>query len=74
MHNIIGWSMIVLLLFSVGCSSDTNGYVGNKKSHVFHRYSCEWGQRISAKNIVNISSRAVAVNKYHMRPCKVCKP
>ena len=75
MCKVIIWSLVVFSLFSLGCSSDiVTGYIGNKKSRIFHRYDCEWGQRISAKNLIKINSRDIAVTKYHMRPCKVCKP
>lgn len=69
--------LAVLTLFSAGCSSGVTGgkkYIGNKKSHVFHYSDCKWGQKISPKNVVIIDSRKDAINVYHMRPCKSCRP
>lgn len=74
MRRLISCLLVSLILFSVGCSSSVQGYRGNKKSRIFHRYSCEWGQRISPKNAIDINSREEAIKKYHMRPCKSCKP
>ena len=77
MRIFIRCMLIFLLLFSLGCSSSfdsVRGYRGNKRTHIFHCYSCEWAQRISSKNAVDISSREEAIKKYHMRPCKSCKP
>ena len=77
MRRFVSCVLVLLVLLSIGCSSSfdsVRGYRGNKKSRIFHRYSCEWAQRISSKNAVDISSREEAIKKYHMRPCKSCKP
>lgn len=69
--------LVFSILFSVGCSSDTSGgksYIGNKKSRIFHYSNCKWAQKISSNNIVVIDNRKKAVNIYHMRPCKSCRP
>lgn len=81
MRRYISYLLIVLILSLIGCSSGTSGkriysksYIGNKKSHIFHYYDCKWAQKISSKNVVKIKNRRDAINVYHMRPCKSCKP
>ena len=39
----------------------------------FHKPSCEWAQKISAKNRETFKTRDEAIKAGH-RPCKVCKP
>jgi len=48
-------------------------FVASKNSHVFHRASCPFAQRISAKNLVSYATRdeAIAAGK---RPCERCNP
>jgi len=48
-------------------------YVGNKRSHVFHRPHCRFGKKVSKTNRVVFFTRWSALEKgYH--PCRRCKP
>ena len=46
-------------------------YIGNARSHIFHRLSCS--TLPSAKNAVNLRSREEAVSQGY-RPCRRCNP
>ena len=48
-------------------------YVGNKKSHVFHRSTCSSAQSMSEKNKVEFSSRDEAIDAGYT-PCGKCNP
>jgi micrococcal nuclease len=48
-------------------------YIGNSRSMKFHTLTCEYGQQISPKNAVDLSSRDEAIDEGYA-PCKVCNP
>jgi micrococcal nuclease len=48
-------------------------YVGNKKSFVFHRPSCNYGAKIPEKSRIIFHQRSDAI-KIGYSPCKYCKP
>ncbi len=50
-----------------------NGYIGNKRSRIFHRTNCRYAIQIAENNRVYFKSREEALNAGY-RPCKVCKP
>ena len=64
----------IITVLSFACIALAESYIGNKRSGIFHFESCEWAQKISSYNAVEIESRQEAINVYHMRPCKVCRP
>ena len=51
----------------------SGAYVGSRRSHKFHKPSCQWGKQIAPANLVVFKTRAAAVNAGYV-PCKVCKP
>ena len=48
-------------------------YIGNKKSHVFHRSTCSSASSMSEKNKVAFSSREEALDAGY-KPCGKCNP
>lgn len=50
-----------------------SAFVGNKKSHVFHRSTCSFASSMSEKNRVEFSSRDEAIEKGY-KPCGKCNP
>ena len=48
-------------------------YVASVNREPFHKPSCEWAQKIAAKNREGFKTREDAIKAGH-RPCKVCKP
>ncbi len=50
-----------------------SAYVGNKKSHVFHRSTCSSASSMSEKNKVAFSSREEAIDAGY-KPCGKCNP
>jgi micrococcal nuclease len=48
-------------------------YIGNSRSMKVHTLTCEYGQQISPKNAVDLSSRDEALDACYA-PCKVCNP
>jgi micrococcal nuclease len=48
-------------------------YVGNKKSFVFHRPGCKYGEKIPEKSRIIFHQRSDAI-KIGYSPCKYCKP
>lgn len=58
---------------SKGTTDTTTGYVGSKKSSVFHRATCTSAAKIAEGNLVHYANRDEAVNA-GKRPCAVCKP
>ena len=48
-------------------------YVASAVREPFHKPSCEWAQKISAKNRETFKTREEAIKAGH-RPCKVCRP
>ena len=48
-------------------------YIGNKKSHVFHRSTCSSASSMSEKNKVEFSSRDEAIEEGY-KPCGKCNP
>ena len=48
-------------------------YIGNRKSHKFHRPDCRYGKKISPGNRTCFDFREEAINTGYT-PCKVCKP
>ena len=48
-------------------------YIGNARSHKFHRPDCRWAKKIGPVNRVSFKSRQEAINQGYV-PCKVCKP
>ena len=53
--------------------TDAGIYIGNKRSHKFHRPECRWAKAMSSANKVFFQSRQEAINQGYV-PCKVCKP
>lgn len=48
-------------------------YIGNKRSFVFHRPSCPFGQSMSPRNVLKLRTREDAFRK-GFYPCRRCKP
>jgi micrococcal nuclease len=48
-------------------------FVASVLREPFHKPSCEWAKKISAKNLETFKTRDEAVKAGH-RPCKVCRP
>lgn len=48
-------------------------YIGSKNSNIYHKFSCEWAQKISLQNSVYFYSKADAESKGY-KACLVCKP
>ena len=48
-------------------------FIGNRKSHIFHRPGCSAVNRMSEKNRVEFPSRDVAIEKGY-KPCEKCNP
>jgi len=53
--------------------TDAGIYIGNKRSHKFHRPECRWPKKMSSTNKIFFQSRQEAINQGYA-PCKVCKP
>jgi len=58
-------------LVAVGATADV--FYASAKSHVYHRPSCKWAQKIGKDNLITFASKEEAAAKGY-RPCKVCKP
>ena len=55
-------------------SDDTeSGYVGNSRTHVFHRVTCGSAKKMSEKSRVGFASRDEAVREGY-QPCGICNP
>lgn len=54
-------------------ASSPAGYVGSKRSSVFHRSACASVAKIAEDNLVHYASRDEAINAGR-RPCAICKP
>ncbi|MBZ0152189.1 MAG: hypothetical protein K8J09_11725 [Planctomycetes bacterium] len=54
-------------------SSASASVVGSRIRFIYHRSSCEWARKISARNRVYFSSSAEASQKGY-RACRVCRP
>ena len=74
MARIISGFLSIVMLLLVGSTVLAASYKGNLNSGIFHYYSCKWAQKIYPNNVVHLSSRNEAIEVYHMRPCKVCRP
>ena len=48
-------------------------FIGNARSHKFHRPGCRWAKNISHANRVCFKSRQDAIDQGYT-PCKVCRP
>ena len=48
-------------------------YIGNKNSKVFHRPTCEWGQKIAKHNRIEFKTKIEAILQ-GFRACRNCKP
>ncbi|MCX7857658.1 MAG: thermonuclease family protein [Deltaproteobacteria bacterium] len=48
-------------------------YIGNKRTYVFHRPSCKYGEKVSENNRIVFRSRFDAI-KVGYSPCRQCKP
>ena len=53
--------------------TDAGIYIGNKRSHKFHRQECRWAKKMSSNNSVFFKSRQKAKKQGYV-PCKVCNP
>jgi len=53
--------------------TDAGIYIGNKRSHKFHRPECRWAKKMSSTNKIFFQSRQEAISKGY-EPCKVCNP
>jgi len=53
--------------------TDAGMYIGNKRSHKFHRPECRWAKKMSSTNKIFFQSRQDAISKGY-EPCKVCNP
>lgn len=53
-----------------GVSSGSRRYIGNSKTHVFHRTSCSY---LPTVNRVYLESRSEAIQLGY-RPCQKCRP
>ena len=53
--------------------TDAGIYIGNKRSHKFHRQECRWAKKMTSVNKMFFQSRQNAINQGYV-PCKVCKP
>ena len=59
---------IVLPIKTQSCA-----FIGNMRSHKFHRPDCRWAKKISPGNRVCFKSRQEAIDQGYT-PCKVCRP
>jgi hypothetical protein len=51
----------------------SNHYLGNRRSHVFHRPDCTYGRTTGARNRVRFESRTTPLEE-GFSPCRRCKP
>lgn len=51
----------------------TVSYIGNRRSHIFHRAGCHYVRRMNEGNKVEFDNREEAISKGY-RPCKKCRP
>ena len=51
----------------------TQTYVANKNSDLFHHPSCKWVERIEKRNRVVFKTRSEAL-AHEFRPCRACQP
>ncbi|MBW2590675.1 MAG: hypothetical protein JRD71_08165 [Deltaproteobacteria bacterium] len=56
-----------------GVQTDVGIYIGNKRSHKFHRPECRWAKKMSSTNKIFFQSRQEAISQGYA-PCKVCNP
>lgn len=69
MTRCFAFTVVVLLLMATSVFA----FIGNKRSHKFHRDSCVWVLKMSPGNKVHFESREKAVQAGYI-PCKVCRP
>ncbi len=50
-----------------------SAFVGNKKSHVFHRSTCSYASSMNEKNKVEFTTRDEAIENGYT-PCSKCNP
>jgi micrococcal nuclease len=50
-----------------------NYYIGNMRTKVFHRPTCEWAQKISKYNRIEFKTKTEAILQ-GFRACRVCNP
>lgn len=67
--------LLLVLLLTSACVPDVTAsgsrrYIGNSKTHVFHKTSCSYKP---TKNIVYFESRSEALELGY-RPCQKCRP
>ena len=63
------------LIIQKSVQADAGVYIGNKRSHKFHRPECRWAKTMSSKNKVVFTARQEAINQgYVPGKGKVCKP
>ena len=74
MSRIVRGIVALAILVLVGDTALASSYKGNLNSGIFHYYSCKWAQKIHPNNVVHLDSRREAIEVYHLRPCKVCRP
>lgn len=70
MPFLIACSLLMAANLSV-CSNSAPAYIGNLRSHVFHRQTCRYLP--AAKNRTYFDTRTEAVDGGY-RPCRKCKP
>lgn len=58
---------------SGGTTASAGSYVGNKKTHVFHKSSCSSIKKTKDENKAYFKERTDAVNQGYS-PCKRCNP
>lgn len=51
----------------------TVSYIGNRRSHIFHRAGCHYVRRMNEGNKVEFDNRDEAIDEGY-RPCKKCRP
>lgn len=51
----------------------TTSYIGNRRSHIFHRAGCHYVRRMNEGNKVEFDNRDEAIDEGY-RPCKKCRP
>ncbi len=74
MSKIISCILSIIIVLTISFTALAGNYVGNKRSGIFHYPDCEWAQKMRPYNIIEIDDRDEAINYYHLRPCKVCRP
>jgi methylphosphotriester-DNA--protein-cysteine methyltransferase len=69
MTRCLAFTLAFLLLIATSAFA----FIGNQRTHKFHRDSCTWVLKMSPQNKIYFELREKAVQAGYI-PCKVCRP